>query len=151
MRSLMRLAPYLKTYWRGAVIAPLLMVLEVAMDLMLPRLMQRIIDQGVSAGDLSVVLNTGLLMIGMSILGAIGGIGCTIYAVRTSMNYGADLRSAIYRKVQTLSFRNLDRLGTGQLVTRLTNDVNQVQDALLVMLRILVRAPLLVIGSVYRR
>ena len=148
MYALKRLVPFLKPYWRGAIIAPLLMVLEVAMDLMLPRQMQRIIDQGIGAGDLSVVLNTGLLMIVLSIIGAVGGIGCTVFAVRTAMSYGADLRSVVYRKVQSLSFRNLDRLGTGQLVTRLTNDVNQVQDAVLIALRILVRAPLLMIGSV---
>ena len=80
-------------------------------------------------------------------IGAVGGIGCTIFAVRASMNYGADVRSAVYRKIQSLSFGNLDRLGTGNLVTRLTNDVNQVQDVVLMALRILVRAPLLVVGS----
>ena len=142
-----RLGPFLRPYWKQAVIAPILMVLEVSMDLMLPRQMQHIVDQGIAANNLTVVLHTGLLMIVMTILGAVGGIGCTIFAVRAAMSFGADLRSAIYRKVQTLSFGNLDKLGTGQLVTRLTNDVNQVQDVVLIALRILVRAPLLVVGS----
>ena len=147
MHTFKRLGPYLRPYWKGAVIAPLLMVVEVAMDLMLPRLMQRIVDAGIFAGNMTVVWTTGLQMVLFTLIGAVGGIGCTIVAVRVAMNYGADLRSAVYRKVQSLSFRNLDRLGTGQLITRLTSDVNQVQDAVLIALRILVRAPLLVVGS----
>jgi ATP-binding cassette subfamily B protein len=147
MKMFRRLGPFLRPYWKQAVIAPILMVLEVSMDLMLPRQMQHIVDQGIAANNLTVVLHTGLLMIVMTILGAVGGIGCTIFAVRAAMSFGSDLRSATYRKVQTLSFGNLDKLGTGQLVTRLTNDVNQVQDVVLIALRILVRAPLLVVGS----
>ncbi len=147
MKMFSRLGPFLRPYWKPAVIAPLLMVLEVSMDLMLPRQMQHIVDQGIAANNLTVVLHTGLLMIVMTLLGAVGGIGCTIFAVRAAMSFGADLRSATYRKVQTLSFGNLDKLGTGQLVTRLTNDVNQVQEMVLIALRILVRTPLLVVGS----
>ncbi len=130
---------YLKPYRRDAIIAPLLMVLEVMMDLSLPFLMKRLIDIGIGEHNLPLVVNTGLLMVGCALVGAVGGIGCTVFAVRAAMNYGADVRSAVYRKVQSLSFGNLDRLGTGQLITRLTNDVNQLQD--------LVRAPLLVVGS----
>jgi ATP-binding cassette, subfamily B, multidrug efflux pump len=147
MQAWERLGPYLKPYWKGAVLAPLLMVVEVTMDLMLPRLMQRIVDAGIFAGDMTVVWRTGLQMILFTLIGAVGGIGCTIFAVRVAMSYGADLRSGVYRKTQSLSFRNLDHLGTGQLITRLTSDVNQVQDAVLIALRILVRAPLLVVGS----
>jgi len=86
-------------------------------------------------------------MILVTCIGAMGGIGCTIFAVRAAMNFGADLRSALYRKVQTLSFGNLDKIGTAELVTRLTNDVNQVQELLMMALRILVRSPLLMVGS----
>jgi ATP-binding cassette subfamily B protein len=138
---------YLKPYRRDAIIAPLLMVLEVMMDLALPFLMKHIIDDGIGGRDLTLVLNTGLLMIGCAVLGAFGGIGCTVFAVRAAASYGADVRSAVYRKIQTFSFGNLDRLGTGHLVTRLTNDVTQMQDVVLIALRILVRAPLLVVGS----
>jgi len=138
---------YLKPYWKFALIAPLLMVLEVAMDLMQPRMMQRIIDEGIRLGDQDLVMHTGLIMIVFALLGAVGGIGCTYFAVRAAIHFGADLRSSVYRKIQSLSFSNLDKLGTGQLVTRLTNDVTQVQDAVLIALRILVRAPLIAVGS----
>jgi ATP-binding cassette, subfamily B, multidrug efflux pump len=142
-----QLAAYLKPYRRQAIIAPLLMVIEVAMDLYLPYLVEQMIDVGVATGNVQFVLHTGLMMIVATCLGAVGGIGCTIFAVRAAMNFGADVRSATYRRIQTLSFGNLDRLGTGQLVTRLTNDVTQVQDLVLMALRVLVRSPLLVIGS----
>ncbi len=138
---------YLKPYWKQAVIAPLLMVVEVICDLMLPRLLQTIVDEGIAQSDMELVWRTGVLMVIVTAVGAVGGIGCTVFAVRASMNFGADLRSAVYRKVQTLSFGNLDRIGTAELVTRLTNDVNQVQELLLMALRILVRSPLLMVGS----
>lgn len=147
MDMVKRLRIYLRPYWKQAVAAPLLMVVEVVCDLLLPRLLQTIIDRGVAQGDMSLVVRTGLLMILVTGIGAVGGIGCTIFAVRASMNFGADLRSAVYRKAQTLSFGNLDKIGTAELVTRLTNDVNQVQELLLIALRILVRSPLLVVGS----
>lgn len=138
---------YLKPYWKSALIAPLLMILEVAMDLMQPRMMQRIVDQGIRLGDQHLVLETGLVMIVFALIGAVGGIGCTVFAVRAAYNFGTDLRGAVYRKIQSLSFANLDQLGTGQLVTRLTNDVTQVQEVVLLALRILVRVPLIMIGS----
>ncbi len=147
MNPIYQIARFLRPYRKEAIIAPLLMVVEVAIDLILPSLMERIIDVGIGTRNLPVVLNTGLLMLGLTFVGAFGGIGCTVFAVRAAMNYGTDLRSAVYRKIQTLSFGNLDRLGTGQLVTRLTNDVNQAQEVVLIALRILVRAPLLVVGS----
>ncbi len=138
---------YLKPYWKTALIAPLLMILEVTMDLLQPRMMQRIVDDGIQLGNQSLVLQTGLIMVCFALLGAVGGIGCTIFAVRAAVNTGTDLRSTIYRKIQTFSFGNLDRIGTGQLVTRLTSDVTAVQDVILISLRILVRAPLIGVGS----
>src|SRR5690242_18257501 len=127
---------YLKPYWKSALIAPLLMILEVAMDLMQPRMMQRIVDQGIRLGDQHLVLETGLLMLVFALIGAVGGVGCTVFAVRAAYNFGTDLRGAVYRKIQSLSFANLDQLGTGQLITRLTNDVTQVQEVVLLALRI---------------
>jgi len=147
MSSLSKLAGFLRPYWKAVIIGPLLMVVEVAMDLMQPRLMQRIIDVGIAQLDMTVVINTTLLMIGLALIGALGGCGNTILAVRVSQGAGADLRGALFRRVQALSFGNLDKLGTGQLVTRLTNDVTQVQEVILIALHILVRAPLMLVGS----
>jgi len=147
MKDGLRLARFLKPYWRWAAIAPLLMLLEVAMDLMQPRLVARIVDVGIAHLDLRIVLQTGLLMVGLAIVGAFGGMSNGVFAELTVQGFGADLREALFRKVQSLSFENLDELETGQIITRLTNDVTQMQEAILLMLRILVRAPLLLIGS----
>jgi ATP-binding cassette subfamily B multidrug efflux pump len=148
MRSLQKLAGFLRPYWIQVILGPLLMLVEVGMDLMQPRLMQQIVDMGIARFDMSIVVHTGLLMIGLAFIGVLGGGGNAVVAVRVSQGVGAALRSALFRKVQTLSFANLDELETGQLVTRLTNDVSQVQEIILVMLRILIRAPLTLVGSV---
>ena len=147
MSSIQKLARFLRPYWKPAIVAPLLMVLEVTMDLMQPRLTQQIVDVGIAQLDLSVVINTGLLMVGLALIGAFGGAGCTVFAVIAAQGFGADLRSDLFRTVQSLSFGNLDELETGQLVTRLTNDVTQVQEVVMIILRIMVRAPLLLTGS----
>ncbi|MFL7792334.1 MAG: ABC transporter ATP-binding protein, partial [Anaerolineae bacterium] len=145
--KLSKLFKYLKPYWLSAILAPLLMVLEVAMDLMQPRMIQRIVDEGIAQLNLDIVIQTGLLMIGLALLGAVGGVGCTVFTMIASQGFGTDLRSALFRKVQSLSFGNLDRLETGQIITRLTNDVTQVQEVVSMMLRIMVRAPMMLVGS----
>ncbi|MBI5296329.1 MAG: ABC transporter ATP-binding protein [Chloroflexi bacterium] len=147
MNAGLKLAKFIKPYWRWVLIAPVLMTLEVAMDLMQPRMVERIVDEGIARLDLNLVLQTGLLMFGLAVIGALGGMSNGIFAELTVQTFGADLRETLFRKVQTFSFGNLDELETGQLITRLTNDVTQVQEALLMILRILVRAPLLLIGS----
>src|SRR5215213_1691689 len=146
MRATRRLAIFLKPYWRWAVLAPLLMALEVTMDLLQPRLIEHIIDQGVGRSDMGVVISTGLLMLGVALVGLAGGVGCGVFAVRAAQSFGADLRGTLFRKVQTLSFGNLDRLETGGLITRLTNDVTQVTEAVMMLLRVMVRV-LLLLGS----
>lgn len=142
-----RLAKYLKPYWLPATLAPLFMMLEVFMDLMQPRLLQRIVDDGIAAGDVSEIRRTGLLMLGAALLGVIGGVGCTIYSSVASQNFGRDLRGALFEKTQSLSFRNLDRLPTGTLITRITNDVTQLQTFVQMLLRMFVRSPMLIVGS----
>lgn len=129
------------------VAAPLSMAAEVALDLAQPRLLQVLVDHGLPSHDLALVLRLGAIMVVLAIGGAFAGIGCTWFAIRAAMSFGADIRDALFGKIQALSFGDLDRLETGPLVTRLTNDVDQVQTALGMMLRIMVRAPLLVIGS----
>ena len=147
MESIRKLAVFVRPYWRWMVLAPLLMTVEVAMDLLQPMLIERIVDVGIANLDLGLVVGTGLLMIGLALIGAVGGIINGIFAVRASQGFGADMREALFRKVQALSFANLDELETGRLVTNLTNDVTQVQLALYHMIRILIRAPLLLVGS----
>ena len=147
MKSLRKLMRFLKPYRLPVILAPSLMVLEVAMDLLQPRLMQRIVDVGIAQYDLSVVLHSGILMVGLAVLGIIGGMGCAYYAIHASHGVGADLRSALFHHIQSLSFGNLDTLKTGELVTRITNDVTQIQEVAHMMLRIMIRAPMMLVGS----
>ena len=84
MRATRKLGRFLKPYWHWAVLAPLLMFLEVAMDLMQPRLIQRIVDEGIAQSDMTIVISTGLWMVGLALVGLVGGLGCTIFAVLAS-------------------------------------------------------------------
>lgn len=142
-----KLARFLKPYWLAVLLAPALMTGEVALDLMQPKLMQQIIDRGIAHADFHLVQRTGLLMLAFAALGILTGSGCTVYATIAAQNFGADLRRALFARVQSLSFANLDALETGALITRLTNDVTQVQEVVLILLRIMVRVPLLLVGS----
>jgi ATP-binding cassette subfamily B multidrug efflux pump len=147
MQATRKLRTFLAPYWVWAILAPLSMILEVAMDLMQPRLFQHIIDAGVTAGNMTVVLQTGIWMAVVATIGLGGGVACTVFAILAGQGFGADLRGALFAKVQTLSFGNLDRLETGKLITRLTNDVTQVTEAVMMLLRVMVRVPLLMVGS----
>lgn len=144
---MLKLFRYLRPHWAAALLAPLLMLLEVAMDLLQPILMASIIDQGVMQNDTAHILHTGLIMLGAAAIGLLGGLGCTIYSSIASQRFGADLRRDLFLKVQTLSFRNLDDISTGSLITRLTSDIVQIQTMVQMLLRIFVRSPLLAIGS----
>jgi ATP-binding cassette subfamily B protein len=142
-----RLASFLGSYRILVILAPLMMTFEVALDLLQPLLIARIIDEGIANADNDVVRQTGLIMIGVATLAMIVGVSCSIFAVRASQGFGADLRGSLFRKVQDLSFGNLDRLETGGLITRLTNDVTQLTETVAMLLRIMVRVPLLLVGS----
>jgi ATP-binding cassette subfamily B protein len=147
MASMRKLTTFLKPYWHWAALAPVIMLLEVAVDLLQPRLIQRIVDDGIVMGDMSVVINSGLWMMGLALVGAVGGIITTTLAALASQGFGTDLRDTLFTKVHSLSFGNFDKLETGGLITRLTNDVTQLQQLVSMILRIMIRAPLLIIGS----
>lgn len=117
------------------------------MDLLQPKLIASIINDGVLKYDLLHIRNVGLLMVGAAFIGLLGGIGCIVFSSKAAYGFGADLRSDLFDKVQSFSFRNLDKFKAGSLVTRLTNDVVQVQNVVMAMLRVLIRAPFLAIGS----
>ncbi len=142
-----KLLAYLKPYWKLAVLGPLAMFVEVACDLMQPNLMSQIVDEGIKTGNLDFVIKTGLHMVLIAIIGIAGGIGCSFFAGIVSQSFGADLREDLYRRVENFSFKNIDKFTTGSLITRLTNDVVQLQTAVLVMMRMMVRTPLLLVGS----
>ena len=147
MNDLRRILRYVSPYKREVVLAVVFLGLVVVTDLSIPRLVQVIIDDGIANKDMEVVVRTSILMIGASILSALLMIANTVYSVRTARSFEADLREAVFKKIQTFSFGNLDDFTTGQLLTRLTSDINQIQMIVLMSLRMFTRAPLMFIGS----
>ncbi|WP_449600014.1 ABC transporter ATP-binding protein [Paenibacillus sp. Marseille-Q9583] len=141
-----KLKSYLRPYWVWSVLAPLMMMLEVFMDLLQPTLMASIVDHGIMTKDLSHIYSTGLTMVGVAFVGLIGGVGCTVFSSIASQNFGNDLRINLFEHIQKFSNKNLDQLKTGSLITRLTNDVVQLQTFVQMILRN-IRSPLLLIGS----
>lgn len=131
-----------------AIIAPLMMVLEVSMDLLQPKLMASIIDIGVATNNKQYIFLVGSKMILAAVLGIIGGSVCSIFAAIAAMKMGENLRQGLFDKIQTLSFMEIDKLKTSSLITRLTNDVTQIQNMMLTAMRIMVRSPLMCIGGI---
>ena len=130
-----------------AILAPLVMILEVAMDLLQPTLLSNIIDIGVKNHDLNYVLITGLKMIIAAIVGLFAGGACSFLAAIASIKLAEEVRQGLFDKIQTLSFLELDKLKTSSLITRLTNDVTQIQQMTNMLLRMMVRAPSTAIGG----
>ena len=148
MSDLRRVLGYAKPYTKEIISAMVLLGLVVAADLSIPRLVQVIIDEGVANNDITKIINTSLLMIGASIMSALFMVGNTITSVRAGRSFEADLREAIFKKVQTFSYGNLDDFRVGQLLTRMTSDINQLQMVIIMGLRMFTRAPLMFIGSI---
>ncbi|MCZ6943609.1 ABC transporter ATP-binding protein [Bacillus mycoides] len=148
MKSFRKLLQYLKPYMFFAIIGPLFMVLEVAMDLIQPTIMQHIIDVGIANRDLNYVIKMGLLMIGAAAIGLVGGLGCMMYSTKAAVNFATDIRKDVFAKIETFSSKNRDSFGTGKLLTIVTNDITSIQSAMTMTLRVLVRGPLLFIGSI---
>lgn len=139
---------YLKPYKNLALLAPIMMLLEVAAELSMPKIMTYLIDKGVGMRDTDLIVKIGILMLIISVVGIIGGVGCLICAAIASQRTGTDLRKAAFEKIQAFSFHNIDTFSTPSLITRLTNDITQIQLVIMMCLRMMVRSPLLCIGSI---
>ncbi|WP_226655242.1 ABC transporter ATP-binding protein [Pseudalkalibacillus hwajinpoensis] len=139
---------FIKPYKVAAIIAALLMLVELAVELWLPLFMADIIDNGIAKENLSVITELGIWMIVLTVISFVASIINTYLASYVSQHFGFDLRKALFEKVQSFAFADFNRFPTSSLLTRLTNDVNQVQLVVFMGLRIMVRAPLLVVGGV---
>ena len=145
---LLRGLSYLKPYWKTAVLSIVLLSIAVVVELQIPRLIQTIVDSGIANRNLELIGITALMMIVLALVDAGLSIGNMVLSVRAAQSFAADLRSAVYRRIQKFSFGNLDRFQTGQLIIRLTSDVNAVQMMVMMGLRMFVRAPLMIVGSI---
>jgi ATP-binding cassette subfamily B protein len=148
MKQVSKLLYFVRPYWRESVISLALLVIVVMLDLAIPRLVQRIIDQGILAGDMQAVWQTFLLMLAISFANTLLAIGNNNYSIQAGEGVARDLREALFLKIQSFSYGNLDRLKTGQLMVRLSSDSSVVQRLVQITLRIGTRAPLIMIGSI---
>ena len=142
-----RYAAYIKPYLSAFLLAPLLMLTEVFGEILLPKFMSMIINNGVADRDTGYIIRMGIIMVLTAIVMAAGGIGGAYFSAKASICFTSDLRDALFAKVQNFSFKNIDQYSTGSLVTRLTNDVQQVQNVTMMGLRLLFRAPGMLIGA----
>lgn len=140
---------YLKRYWFFCLLAPLFMVGEVAMDLVQPDMMADIVDNGVMKSDITLIITVGIKMILMVIIGGICGILCGVFANIAAQGFGNDLRKDLFSKIMNLSFQQTDKISTGSLVTRLTNDVTQVQNMVMMAVRGFVRNSVMFAGGIF--
>ena len=138
---------YIKPYLPAFIIGPLMMIVEVIGEVVLPKLMANIINVGVANGSAGYITGTGALMILVALLMMAGGVGGAYFGAKAAVSFAADLRKDAFDKVQTFSFANLDQFNTGSLVTRLTNDITQVQNLINMALRMMLRAPGMLIGA----
>lgn len=146
---------YLKKYWFFAILAPLFMLGEAGMDLVQPRLMSTIVDEGVlglsnnHVGDLSIVIRTGLEMILLVTFGGVCGVMSGVFANLCGQNFGNDIRKDAFSKIMHLSFEQTDRFTTGSLITRVTNDITQLQNFVMQCIRGFVRTFILFGGGIF--
>lgn len=145
---------YLKKYWLWTILAPLFMIGEVSMDLIQPELMSRIIDDGVlginngGVGSLDIVLGFGLKMVLFVAIGGLCGVMSGVFANLSAQQFGNDIRKDAFKRIMSFSFEQTDRFSTGSLITRVTNDITQLQNFVMQCMRGFVRTSMLFIGGI---
>lgn len=143
-----KLLKYLKPYKWIAMLTPITMIGEVLVDLIQPKLMSSIVDDGVVAGDMGLIVKVGIQMLIAVIIGGLCGVGSAAFSGMTAQSFGCDLRNDAFRKVTSFSFEQTDKFTTGSLVTRLTNDISAVQQFVDMFLRMFVRSIMLFVGGI---
>lgn len=143
-----KLKPYLKPYLKETILAPLFKLFEAILELFVPLIMAVIIDKGIGNKDTSLILRQGAILIGLGILGVVVSITAQYFAAKAATGFTADVRQALFSKIQYFSFSQLDALGNDTLLTRLTSDINLVQNGLNIALRLLLRSPFIVGGAI---
>lgn len=142
-----RLGVYLKPYMLESILGPLFKLLEALLELLVPLVVADIIDTGIGAGDSGFIVKRCLLLIGLGLLGLASSVTAQYFAAKAAIGFTASVRHALFGKVQSLSYAELDKLGTSTLMTRMTSDMNQVQTGLNLALRLLLRSPFVVFGA----
>mgnify|MGYP002799517457 FL=1 len=142
-----KLLQSVREYKKESILAPVLVVLEVLLEVLIPYLMANIIDIGISGGDMGYITKTGILLVFMAMLSLVFGAKAGQYAAKAGAGYAKNLRHDIFYKIQEFSFGNIDHFSTSSLVTRLTTDITNVQMAYMFTIRMLIRAPIMIVLS----
>ena len=143
-----KLKPYLKPYLKETILAPLFKLFEAILELFVPLIMAVIIDKGIENRDTSLILQQGAILIGLGMVGVAVSITAQYFAAKAATGFTADVRQSLFSKIQYFSFSQLDALGNDTLLTRLTSDMNLVQNGLNIALRLLLRSPFIVGGAI---
>lgn len=142
------LIKYLRHYIKESILAPLFKMLEASFELFVPLVMAAIIDTGIKNSDKPYIFKMGMVLVGLAIVGFISALTAQYFAAKAAVGFGKELRGDLYRHINTLSYFEIDKIGTSTLITRLTADVNQMQTAVNLFLRLFLRSPFIVIGAV---
>lgn len=143
-----RLVSFLKPYRKECIVGPIFKLLEAILELIMPTIMALIINNGVIRNDLDYIIRIGGLMVLMAVLGFGSSVICQYYAARASQGFGTTLRNKIFEHISSLSHAEIDKFGTPSLINRITNDVNQLQLAIAMLIRLVIRAPFICIGAI---
>ena len=138
---------YLKDYKKETVLAPLFKLLEASFELMIPLVVAAIVDKGIGGENLGYVYRMGGIMVLLGVVGLIAAVSAQYFAAKAAVGFATGLRSALFKHIQSLSYTEIDTVGTSTLITRLTSDVNQVQSGVNMTLRLLLRSPFIVFGA----
>jgi ATP-binding cassette subfamily B multidrug efflux pump len=144
-----KLTVHIGEFKRDTVLAPVSVILEVILEVLLPVLMASVIDRGVEAGNMNYVVKMGVIMLGVAMLSLLAGTLSGVFAARASMGFGRNLRKAMYDNIQDFAFQNIDHFSTAGLVTRMTTDVTNVQNAFQMIIRMFVRAPIMMVSALF--
>ena len=144
MKSLLK---YLHNYKKESVLAPLFKLLEASFELFVPLVISKIIDVGIPGGDRSMIIKMGLILVGLAMVGMVAAITAQFFAAKAATGFSAELRAAVFSHIQTFDFTRLDKIGTSTLITRMTSDINQLQNGVNMVLRLFLRSPIVVFGA----
>ena len=144
-----RYVKYVKKYVLYFIIAPLFMLTEVVGEVWLPKLVSLMINNGIVNENISYIISMGLTMVGVALIMMCGGVFGNFFATKAAVSFATDLRSDVFAKIQRFSFKNIDEFSTGSLVTRLTNDITQMQNVVRMSLVMILRSPGMLIGGLY--
>ena len=142
-----KLLKFLKPYRKECIIAPSFKMLEALFELFVPLVIKRIIDEGIKKGDESVIWQSAIILVSLGIIGLVCSLTAQFFSAKAAIGFATGVRNSLYDKILGLSYENVDALGTSSLITRMTNDINAVQNGVNMVLRLLLRSPFVVFGA----